>query len=113
MLIWTIAGALVAVGALGTFAIAGDELGIRINIGDADEGDHAGDATVTPDQAKAIAEDHTGGTAISVELNNEDGYLVYGVIIRDSNGTYDVKVDAGTGQVLKVEPDNDGGAGED
>ena len=108
MLAWAIIGALVTIGAMGTVAIAGPYLGDRINIGEADEAAHAGDAKVTPEQARGIAESHTGGTAISVELNNEDGYLVYGVLIKGADGTVsDVKVDAGTGQVLAVEPDDD------
>jgi uncharacterized membrane protein YkoI len=77
----------------------------RIAIGDDDEADHTGDATITEEEAIATAEEHTGGTAVSVELENEDGYLVYGVHIEKDGKNYDVKVDAGTGEVLKVEDD--------
>jgi uncharacterized membrane protein YkoI len=107
VLAWAIIGALVTIGAMGTVAIAGPYLGDRISIGEADEAAHAGDAKVTPEQAKGIAQTHTDGTAISVELNNEDGYLVYIVLVKGADGTVsDVKVDAGTGQVLGVEPDD-------
>ena len=78
----------------------------RIFIGDDDEADHTDDAVITEEEAVAIAEEHTGGSAISVELENEDGYLVYGVHIEKDSKNYDVKVDAGTGEVLKVEDDD-------
>ena len=77
----------------------------EVFIGDDDEADHTGDAVITEEEAVAIAEENTGGTAISVELENEDGYLVYGVHIEKDSKNYDVKVDAGTGEVLKVEDD--------
>lgn len=86
--------------------LAGTDLAGRISIGEDDEADHSADAVITSDEAKAIAEEHTGGTAFSVELENEDGYLVYGVHIEDSDGKYDVKVDAGNGSVLKVDSDD-------
>ena len=78
----------------------------RIHIGDDDEADHTEDAVITEDEAVAIAEEHTGGKAFSVELENEDGYLVYGVHVETDEHKYDVKVDAGTGDVLKVEDDD-------
>lgn len=41
-----------------------------------------------------------------VELDNENGSLVYSVQLTDSTGKgQDVKVDAGTGQVLHAEAD--------
>jgi len=78
----------------------------RIAIGNDDEASHTADARITSEQAKAIAEDHTNGTALSVQLENENGYLVYGVLVQTSNGKLDVKVDAGNGNVLKAEADD-------
>ena len=78
----------------------------RIAIGNDDEASHTADAKITSEQAKATAEDHTNGTALSVQLENEDGYLVYGVLVQTSNGKLDVKVDAGNGSVLKAEADD-------
>jgi len=56
---------------------------------------------ITADQAKAAAEAaNPGTTAVKVELDNENGVLVYSVEL--SNGL-DVKVDAGNGQILHTE----------
>ena len=94
--------ALIATGAI---AFADDA---RIWIGDDEESDHYDEAVITEEEAVSIAEEHTGGTAFSVELENEDGYLVYGVHVEKDDGSkYDVKVDAGTGEVLKVDSDDD------
>jgi uncharacterized membrane protein YkoI len=60
-------------------------------------------AKITPAQAKAAAVARVGGTATSVELENEDGNLVYGVSVKTAKGEVDVKVDPGTGKVLHVE----------
>ena len=58
----------------------------------------AGSATITPEQAKAAAlKANPDVTVIKVELDNENGALVYSVEL--SNGL-DVKVDAGNGAVL-------------
>ncbi len=63
-------------------------------------------ATISADQAKMAAEAaNPGATATKVELDNENGALVYSVEL--SNGL-DVKVDAGDGQVVHTEQ-----AGED
>ena len=56
-------------------------------------------ATITPDQAKAAVE-KTGGVVVSIELNDENGALVYSVQLQD--GT-DVKVDAGNGSILNTQ----------
>jgi len=65
----------------------------------------AGLATITPEQAKAAAlEANPGATVVKVELDDENGALVYSVEL--SNGL-DVKVDAGSGAVLYVDSDAD------
>ena len=64
----------------------------------------AGTAAITADLAKANAEASlNAGTATTVELDDENGKLVYSVEI----GSTDVKVDAMTGTVLGVESDQD------
>ena len=46
------------------------------------------------------------GKVIKAELENEDGYLVYGVeYARADRQISGVKVDAGNGKVLKIETD--------
>jgi uncharacterized membrane protein YkoI len=61
-------------------------------------------ATVTPEEAQAAAQAETGATVAKVELDNENGYLIYSAELEDGR---DVKVDAGNGNILAVEaPDN-------
>lgn len=64
-------------------------------------------AHITAEQARASALARVSGTAGQVELENEDGNLVYSVHVRTGSGDRDVKVDAGNGSVLHVEQDED------
>ena len=59
-------------------------------------------AKITPEQAKAAAEAAVGGKAKEMELENEDGNLVYDVEI----GKKEVIVDAGNGKVLYIEDES-------
>lgn len=83
-----------------------------------------GKAKITADQAKAAALDQfKGATVQKVELENENGNVVYSVQLTDATGKpQDVKVDAGNGKILHVEadgsdshdsPEDVGGKGED
>ncbi len=56
-------------------------------------------AKITPQQAQQAAEAAQGGKASSVKLENENGNVVYSVVI----GKAEVTVDAGNGQVLYAE----------
>ncbi|MGB3614472.1 MAG: PepSY domain-containing protein [Elainellaceae cyanobacterium] len=56
-------------------------------------------AKITPQQAQQIAEEAQGATARDVELEVEDGSLVYEVEF----DTVEVLVDAGNGQILQTE----------
>jgi len=60
-------------------------------------------AKITAEEAKvkALTGQQDATTVIEVELENEDGCLVYGVEL--SNGS-EVTIDAGNGKVLQVEP---------
>ena len=60
-------------------------------------------AKITLEQAKQAAEEAVGGTASSVELEVENGSLVYQVEI----GQTDVVVDAGNGEVLYTESEDE------
>jgi uncharacterized membrane protein YkoI len=64
-------------------------------------------ARITPEQASAAALAQVPGTIKKVELENEDGNVVYGVEIKTAEGERDVKVDAGDGRVLHVEKDGE------
>jgi uncharacterized membrane protein YkoI len=64
-------------------------------------------ARITPEQASAAALAQVPGTVKKIELENEDGNVVYGVEIKTADGESDVKVDAGDGRVLHVEKDGE------
>lgn len=65
----------------------------------------AGLAKITADQAKEAAlAQFPGATVTKVELDDENGYLVYSVQLTDtSDKGQDVKVDAGNSKVLATE----------
>ncbi|MHB8992243.1 MAG: PepSY domain-containing protein [Chloroflexota bacterium] len=71
----------------------------------------AGMAKTTADQAKQAAlAQFQGATVKKVELENENGFVVYGVQLTDESGkAQDVKVDAGNGKVLATEADGSEG----
>jgi hypothetical protein len=72
-----------------------------ITVPDPEPTDLSSLAKITADSAKAVALQTNPGTTITkVELDNENGCLVYSVEL--SNGL-DVKVDAGNGALLHVE----------
>lgn len=72
--------------------------------GDGQDAAPTGTPSITADQAKAAAEAHlNAGTATKVQLDDENGKLIYSVEI----GTSDVKVDAMTGAVLGVDSGQD------
>lgn len=60
-------------------------------------------ATITADQASLAAVAAVPGTVQKVELDNENGSVVYSVEIQTTGGQIDVKVDAGNGKVLAQE----------
>ena len=72
------------------------------NSADGQDAVPTGTPAITAEAAQAAAEAHlNAGTASQVELDDENGQLVYSVQI----GASDVKVDAMTGTVLGVESD--------
>lgn len=65
-------------------------------------------ATTTPEQAAAAALAVVPGMAGEVELDNENGFVVYSVEVTGADGTIiDVKVDAGNSTVLAQDTDDD------
>jgi uncharacterized membrane protein YkoI len=73
-------------------------------------------ATIDQATAEQAALKAVPGTVKKTELENEDGFVVYGVEIAGNDGkTYDVKVDAGNAKVLQREVDgaDEGGGSED
>ncbi len=64
-------------------------------------------ASITPDQARDAALAVVPGTVDKVELDNENGAVVYSVEITDASGSHiDVKVDAGNGTVVHQDADD-------
>jgi len=64
--------------------------------------------TVTPEQARDAALTAVSGTVGEVELENENGAVVYSVEITDASGSrFDVKIDAGNAAVLYQGVDDD------
>lgn len=73
----------------------------------------ASQATVSKEQAQAVALQQVAGEVVKSELEDEDGRVVYGFEIRDRNGkVFDVKVDAKTGAFVKATADDDEEKGE-
>ncbi len=68
-------------------------------------------AGITLDKAVKAALDRTPGAVLGAQLEEENGFLVYGVEIVPTGGTDVVKlsVDAGTGKVLAMENDHPDG----
>ncbi|WP_318614018.1 PepSY domain-containing protein [Sporosarcina sp. YIM B06819] len=61
---------------------------------------------ITIDQAMAIALQRVPGQVVKVELDYDDGLLVYEVDIRTAEGyKYEVKIDANSGVILRVKLD--------
>ncbi|MCY3413736.1 MAG: PepSY domain-containing protein [Candidatus Heimdallarchaeota archaeon] len=67
-------------------------------------GDFSSLATITQQEAEQAALAYTtGGSVVSSELENENGYLVWKVVVSFGDVNYDVLVDAGNGSVLACE----------
>ena len=65
-------------------------------------------AKITEEEATKAALEKVPGTVKQVELEDEDGTIVYGIEVVSTDGTQkDVKVDAKTGKIVKVEADDD------
>jgi uncharacterized membrane protein YkoI len=61
-------------------------------------------AKITFQQAIDTALSRQSGKLIKVELQDEDGFLVYNVeVVTPDSKRYEVKVDAGNGSVLRVD----------
>lgn len=62
---------------------------------------------INSEAAIQIALQRVPGQVVKVELDYDNGILVYEVDIRTALGVYEVNVHAVTGQILKVEKDMD------
>jgi uncharacterized membrane protein YkoI len=63
---------------------------------------------ITLEQAMSIALQRISGEIVHVDLDMEDGILVYEVFIMSPNNQiFEVEIHARTGNILKVEQEND------
>jgi uncharacterized membrane protein YkoI len=113
-----ISGALVVgIAAIGVSFADSDDIEIRngtIRIEKQSEVEFPSIAKISMDQAVKQALASVQGQVLKTELEDENGFLVYGVEVVNANkGIVDVKVDAGTGEVLAVEQDNQDKANEE
>jgi uncharacterized membrane protein YkoI len=101
-----IMGALVVVGVGFAKSDGGDVREGTIRIENQVEADFPAMARIKTDQAMQAALGAVQGRILKTELEDEDGFLVYGVeVVTPSKTIMDVKVDAGTGKVLAMEKD--------
>jgi len=62
---------------------------------------------ISSEAAIQIALQQVPGQVLRVELDYEDGILIYEIYIRTAYGIYEVDIDAATGQILKIEKEFD------
>jgi hypothetical protein len=114
--------AIIGSGALVTgLAVAGASFakseggGVRggtIRIEKQSEADFPAMAKISMDQAVQKALASVQGQVLKTELEDENGFLVYGVeVVSADKSIVDVKVDAGTGNVLAMDRDKADGEG--
>lgn len=71
-------------------------------------------AKISLEQARKTALERVSGTITEEEIEIEHGVLVYSIEIRDANQkTFDVEVDAKTGEIVRVEEEDDDDEDED
>jgi hypothetical protein len=105
VVIGTILGIVLVIGALGLRAEQEHYTG-SITVKDRDEAAFSEMAKISLDSAVKEALKQVPGKVVRTELENENGYLVYGVeIVKADHQVYDVTVDAGNGKVLKTDRD--------
>jgi uncharacterized membrane protein YkoI len=64
-------------------------------------------AKLTIQQAINAAVSRQSGTVLRVELQNEDGFLVYNVELASADKkVHEIKVDAGDGSILRIDVDS-------
>jgi uncharacterized membrane protein YkoI len=63
---------------------------------------------ISQEEAKNIAlSSQKDAKVLEVELEDEDGTIVYGVEVQTAQNKYDIKIDANTGKILKTEADDE------
>ena len=90
----------------GTSIAKSNDLEVRggtVQIEKQSEADYPALANITFDQAAAKALDAVKGQPLKMELENENGFLVYDIeVVTAEKAIAEVKVDAGSGKVLAM-----------
>jgi uncharacterized membrane protein YkoI len=63
-------------------------------------------AKITLQQATTIASNDQSGNVSKAELLNEDGFLVYNVVVSQDKKIHEIKEDAGNGSILRIDVDS-------
>jgi len=107
--IFIIAGSIIMVGVFVLLSVKARNTEVQsgtISVGQHTESEFPDLATVTLTEAVQSATAHTAGKLLGVELESENGFLIYSVeLVTPDNSIMDVKVDAGSGEVLAVDRD--------
>lgn len=107
----TVVGVMMVTGLAGAgfngVSFAGQEIaGATIKLNNQAEAEYPQLAKVTLEQAMQSALGSTGGKVIKAGLEDEDGFLIYGVeVVTPEKAIIEVKVDAGSGKVLASSSD--------
>jgi uncharacterized membrane protein YkoI len=73
----------------------------------AEQAKWAKSAKITPHQAQRIAQKEVSGKILETDLDENDGVVVYDVVIYDGKTVKEITLNAKTGKVLKVAIDNE------
>lgn len=65
--------------------------------------------TITEAQASSIASSAVKGAVEEIKMGKENGLLLYSVEIENEKGEHDIKIDAYTGEIVKIEVEEDVG----
>jgi len=99
-------GVLATIGTIFAESDGGDVLGGAIRIDKQVEADFPAMARISSVRAEQTALAAVRGKVLKMELENEDGLLVYSVeVVTPSKTIMDVMVNAGSGKVLAMEQD--------
>jgi uncharacterized membrane protein YkoI len=63
-------------------------------------------AKITLQQTTTIASNAQSGNISKAELQNEDGFLVYNVVVSQDKKIHEIKVDPGNGSILRIDVDS-------
>jgi uncharacterized membrane protein YkoI len=85
-------------------SVQSDSLQTQPDVSNPDSVENNGESLIPRDEAEQIAlEEIPGSHLLSCELELDEGRWVYSVQARNSQGVYEVKIDAQTGEVIETD----------